>query len=129
MNLGINATFHCSYRSTASGDVTSGTILWFMNETLIHDLPSEYSALISAVSTQRTDGVNGVNSTLTVLGSELTDGTRYKCGILDFATVSIVNSSAFVSLTVQSRCRYKSILLPCMINNLCQIILTFLHSY
>ena len=105
MNLGINATFHCSYRSSASGDGISGTILWFMNETLIHDLPSEYSALISAVSTQRTDGVNGVDSTLTVLGSELTDGTRYKCGILDFATVSIVNSSAFVSLTVQSRCR------------------------
>ena len=116
MNLGINATFHCS--SAASGDGTSGTILWFMNETLIHDLPSDYSALISAVSTQRTDGINGVNSTLTVLGSELTDGTQYKCGILDLATFSIVNSSTFVSLTVRSRCKYRSVILRilCMIN-------------
>jgi hypothetical protein len=102
VNLGINATFHCSSASSGGGG-TSGTILWFMDETLIHELPDEYSALISAVSTQRTDGVNGVNSTLTVLGSELTNGTRFKCGVLDYATISIVNSSSLVSLTVQSK--------------------------
>lgn len=77
-----------------------------MNETPIHELPSEYNALILAVSTQRIDGVNGANSTLTVLGSELTNGTQYKCGVLDLVTTfSIVNYSALVTLKVQGGCK------------------------
>ena len=72
-----------------------------MNETLIHQLPPEYDA--SSVSLQRTDEVDGENSTLTVLGSEQTNGTQYRCGVLDLATtpVTVVDYSAAVTLTVQ----------------------------
>ena len=77
-----------------------------MNETLISELPTEYNALILAVGIQRTDGVTGENSTLTVLGNELTSGTQYKCGVLDLATtLSIVNYSALVTLKVIGGCK------------------------
>ena len=70
-----------------------------MNETLIHQLPPEYDA--SSVSSQRTDEVDGENSTLTVLGSEQTNGTQYRCGVLDIAMTTIADYSAAVTLTVQ----------------------------
>ena len=97
--LGRYAAFHCSSVESVDG---SSTILWFMNETLVHQLPQEYDA--SSVSSQRTDGIEGANSTLTVLGSELTNGTQYRCGVLDQATTTIVDYSAPVTLTVQGVC-------------------------
>ena len=72
-----------------------------MNETLIHELPNQYNTLVLAVSTQRKDGINGATSVLTVLGSELTNGTQYKCGVLNLTTISIVNYSTLVTLKVQ----------------------------
>ena len=70
-----------------------------MNETLIHLLPQEYDA--SSLSSQRTDGINGENSTLTVLGSEQTNGTQYRCGVLEQATTIIVEYSTVATLAVQ----------------------------
>ena len=96
---GRYATFRCSSVSINPG---SSTILWFMNETLIHQLPHEYDA--SSVSSQRTDAINGENSTFTVLGSEQSNGTHYRCGVLDLVTTTIVNYSALVTLTVQGVC-------------------------
>ena len=75
-----------------------------MNETLIHQLPPEYNA--SSVSSQRTDEVLGQNSTLTVLGSEQTNGTQYRCGVLDLDTTRVVDYSAAVTLTVQGKYIY-----------------------
>ena len=97
--LGRHATFRCS---SVSIDPGSSTILWLMNQTLIHQLPQGYDA--SSVSSQCTDAISGVNSSLTVLGNEQTDGTQYRCGILDLATTTIVNYSALVTLTVQGAC-------------------------
>lgn len=97
--LGRYAKFRCS---SVSVDPGSSTILWFMNETLIHQLPQEYDAL--SASSQRTDAINGENSTLTVLGSEQTNGTQYRCSVLDLATTTIVNYSALVTLIVQGVC-------------------------
>ena len=102
--LGRYAAFHCSSVDLKPSVDGSSTILWFMNETLIHRLPQEYDA--SSVSSQRTDGVNGEKSTLTVLGSEQTNGTQYRCGVLDQATTTIINYSAPVTLTVQGVCIY-----------------------
>ena len=100
--LGRYASYHCSSVDLRPSVDGSSTILWLMNETLIHRLPQEYDAL--SVSSQRTDGVNGEKSTLTVLGSELTNGTQYRCGVLDQETTTIVNFSAPVTLTVQGVC-------------------------
>ena len=97
--LGRYVNFRCS---SVSVDPGSSTILWFMNETLIHQLPQEYDAL--SASSQRTDAINGENSTLTVLGSEQTNGTQYRCSVLDLATTTIVNYSALVTLIVQGVC-------------------------
>lgn len=102
--LGRYGAFHCSSVDLRPSVDGSSTIIWFMNETLIHRLPQEYNA--SSVSSQRTDGVNGENSTLTVLGSELTNGTQYRCSVLDQATTTIVNYSAPVTLIVQGVCMY-----------------------
>ena len=101
--LGRYAAFHCSSVDLRPSVDGSSTILWLtVNEILIHRLPQEYDA--SSVSSQRTDGVNGEKSTLSVLGSELTNGTQYRCGVLDQATTTIVNYSAPVTLTVQGMC-------------------------
>lgn len=100
MLLGRYAAFHCS--SVSIG----GTILWLMNQTLIHQLPQEYDA--SSLSSQRTDGINGKNSTLTVLGSEQTNGTQYRCGVLEQATTVIVDYSALATLAVQGMTLYTS---------------------
>lgn len=70
-----------------------------MNKTTIHLLPNSYGA--SSFSMQRSDGKDGENSTLRVLGTEVTNGTQYKCGLLDLQSNSIVNYSAPVSLDVQ----------------------------
>ena len=70
-----------------------------MNETLIHQLPKGYNA--TSVVIQRSDGNEGGNSTLTVLGTEVTNGTQYRCGLLDLQTTSIVNFSDPVLLKVQ----------------------------
>ena len=97
--LGRQAAFHCSSVDLRAPVNGSSTILWFRNQTLIHQLPQEYNA--SSVTSQRTDGVRGENSTLTVLGSVQTNGTQYRCGILDLATTTIAEYSALITLTVQ----------------------------
>ena len=72
-----------------------------MNETLIHLLPKEYNATSAGI--QRSEGNEGKNSILTVLGTEVTNGTQYRCGLLDLQTNSIliVNFSDPVLLKVQ----------------------------
>ena len=119
--LGRHATFRCS---SVSIDPDSSTILWLLNETLIHQLPQEYDA--SSVSSQRTDAISGANSTLTVLGSEQTNGTQYRCGILDLATTTIANYSALVTLTVQGACIIHIIMVQ-NISTLC--VPVFVHAY
>ena len=91
--LGTYAKFHCSS--------IGGSVFWFMNETLIHQLPKEYNA--SSVSRHRSDGNIGGNSTLNVLASEVTNETQYVCGVLDTRTYLVVNYSAPVVLNVQGR--------------------------
>ena len=122
--LGRQAAFHCSSVDLRAPIDGSSTILWFRNQTLIHQLPPEYNA--SSVTSPRTDVTRGENSTLTVLGSEQTNGTRYRCGILDVGATSIVEYSALITLSVQGMAKYKS---WCMIINLIAIIkLWFVHS-
>ena len=60
---------------------------------------SGYNA--SSISKQRMDGVSGVNSTLSVMASELTNGTQYTCGVLDLSTNNIVEYSSPATLLVQ----------------------------
>ena len=102
--LGRQAAFHCSSVDLRADG--SSTILWFRNQTLIHQLPPEYNA--SSVTSPRTDVARGENSTLTVLGSEQTNGTRYRCGILDVGATIIVEYSALITLRVQGMAIYKS---------------------
>ena len=91
--LGYKAKFYCSSQGP-------GLIYWFNGDKIgIHHLPSDYN--ISFKSTSRSDGVDGDNSTLCVIATEVTNGTLYRCGILDIFSNVIVNYSVSAKLMVQ----------------------------
>ena len=93
--LGFKAKFHCISQG-------SGLILWFNGDKIgIHHLPSDQN--ISFKSVSRSDGVDGDNSTLCVVATEVTNGTLYRCGILDIFSNLIVNYSASAKLMVQGK--------------------------
>lgn len=95
--LGYKANFHCVSQG-------SGLVYWLNGDKVgIHRWPGDHNVSYKSVS--RSDGVDGDNSTLCVIATEVTNGTLYRCGILDIFSNLIVNYSASARLTVQGELR------------------------
>ena len=92
--LGRIAKFHCLSHGESY-------VFWFANGIDILYLPDDHNT--SSVSVHRKDGERGENSTLSVLASQLNNGTFYMCGILDLSTNQIVNYSSAAILLVQGK--------------------------
>ena len=98
--LGYKAKFHCISQG-------SGLIYWFNGDKIgIHRLPNDHNVSFKSVS--RSDGVSGDNSTLCVIATEMTNGTLFRCGILDIFSNLIVNYSASAKLMVQGELKFYS---------------------
>ena len=79
-------------------------MFWFNGDNIdIHLLSKLNDHNVSFESVARSDGIDGNNSTLCIVATEITNNTFYKCGVLDITTNLIINFSAPVKLTVQGK--------------------------